>query len=198
MQKNNYLKFGATLFIICLVASGLLSSVYSLTKDKIQAQKDSEEKMGLMDVLPEAKDFEFVDRGDSSFYVGTDAQGNIIGYAFVAERRGYSSDIITMVGITDDGTIQGIKILSQNETPGLGSKIDEVEEDKTIWTAFSKEEKGAAPKPWFQEQFRGKNINNLDQIEAITGATISSTAVIDSLKEKAEIIINEAQIYRTK
>ena len=96
-----------------------------------------------------------------------------------------------MVGITDDGTIQGIKILSQNETPGLGSNIDEVVEDKTVWTAFSKEEKGATPKPWFQEQFRGKSINNLDQIETITGATISSAAVIVSIKEKVEIILKE-------
>lgn len=218
MQKNNYLKFGATLFIICLVASGLLSLVHSLTKDKIQDQKDNEEKMGLMDVLPKAKDFEFMDRGDNSFYVGTDAQGGIVGYAFVAEKRGYSSDIITMVGITGDGAIQGIKILSQNETPGLGSKIVEVKEDRTIWSVLSnKSESKVAPKPWFQEQFQGKNINDsyqidavtgatisssahvnslMSQIETITGATISSTAVIDSIKERSEVILEEIKNAR--
>ena len=86
-----------------------------------------------------------------------------------------------------------IKILSQNETPGLGSKIIEVEQDETIWSALSQEKKeeAAVPKPWFQEQFRGENIDSLDQIETITGATISSTGVIDSIREKAEIILEE-------
>ncbi|MFC1709060.1 RnfABCDGE type electron transport complex subunit G [Candidatus Omnitrophota bacterium] len=199
MPKNNYVKFAATLFIICLVASGLLSSVYSVTKDKIAAQKENEEKMGLMDVLPSAQDFEFVERPDNSFYIGKNSRADVVGYAFVVEKKGYSSDIVTMVGIDLNGAIQGIKILSQNETPGLGSKIVEVEENKTIWTAFSKkEESQEAPKPWFQEQFRGKSINDLDSVETITGATISSTAVIDSIKEKVEIIVNEVQAYGEK
>ena len=193
MKRNDYLKFGATLFIICLIASGLLSSVYSLTKDKIEAQKAREEKLSLEEVLPQAQNFDFIDRGENSFYVGKDAQDNIIGYAFVAEKRGYSSDIVTMVGITEDGTIQGIKILSQNETPGLGTKIIEVESDKTIWSVLSKESTEAIsveiPKPWFQEQFKRKNVRNLDEIEIITGATTSSETVIDSIKEKAEQIL---------
>ena len=98
-----------------------------------------------------------------------------------------------MVGITEDGTIQGIKILSQNETPGLGTKIIEVESDKTIWSVLSKESTEAIsveiPKPWFQEQFKRKNVRNLDEIEIITGATTSSETVIDSIKEKAEQIL---------
>ena len=190
MKKNDYLRFAATLFIICLIASGLLSSVYSLTKDKIEFQRDEEERLSLKEVLPQAENFNFVEKGENSFYVGTDVQGYVVGYAFVTEKRGYSSDIITMVGITDDGTIQGIKVLSQNETPGLGAKIVEVRSDKTIWSALSKEtEITETPKPWFQEQFRGKNVKNLDEIETITGATISSEAVIDSIKEKAEKIL---------
>lgn len=198
MQRNNYLRFGATLFIICLVAAGLLNSVYSVTKDKIKAQKEKEEKLSLRDVLPQAQNFKFIDRAENSFYVGTDSQDKIVGYAFIAEKRGYSSDIRTMVGIDLDGTIQGIKILSQNETPGLGSKIVEVKEDKTIWSALSKKSTAEkVPKPWFQEQFRGKNIENLEEIEAITGATISSMAVVDSIKEKAEVILNEVQTYGT-
>lgn len=197
MRGNNFLRFGLTLCIICLIAAGLLSSVYSLTKDKIAAQKENEEKLSLNEVLPQAKDFEFIDRGENSFYIGTDAKGKIEGYAFTVEKRGYSSDIVTMVGIDSDGNIKGIKILSQNETPGLGSKIVEVEQDKTIWSVLSKEQQEEAPpKPWFQEQFRGKNIKNLDQIETITGATISSTAVIDSITEKAKIIIEEIKNAR--
>lgn len=197
MLGNNFLRFGLTLFIICLIAAGLLSSVYSLTKDKIAAQKESEEKLSLSEVLPQAQEFKFLDRGENSFYIGTDTKGKIVGYAFTAEKRGYSSDIVTMVGIDSEGNIKGIKILSQNETPGLGSKIVEVEQNKTIWSALSKkQEEEIIPRPWFQEQFRGKNIKNLDQVETITGATISSTAVIDSIKEKAKIILQEIKNAR--
>ncbi|MFH1622333.1 MAG: RnfABCDGE type electron transport complex subunit G [Candidatus Omnitrophota bacterium] len=197
MQSNNYLKFGLTLLVICLVASGLLTSVYSLTKDKIEAQREDEETIGLREVLPRARDFKFIDKAKNSYYIGTDARGNIVGYVFITQKKGYSSDIITMVGIDSNGIIQAIKILSQNETPGLGSKIVEVKEDKTKWSVPSeKSEKRTAPKPWFQEQFKGKNVDSLDQVETITGATISSTAVIDSIKEKAEIILREIKYGR--
>ena len=191
MKKNDYLKFAVTLFVICLIASGLLSSVYSLTKDKIESQREEEEISSLKEVLPQAQNFSFIDRDKNSFYVGTDTNSAIVGYAFLAEKRGYSSVIITMVGISEDGKIQGIKILSQNETPGLGTKIVEIKSDKTIWSLLSKETTDTKVlRPWFQEQFKGKNIKNLDEIEAITGATISSQAVIDSIKEKAGQVLD--------
>jgi len=187
--KNNFLRYSATLFIICVIASGLLSSVYTLTKDKIQAQVDLEKQQSLQEVLPRATEFRATESEGATYYTGYDAQGNIVGYAFLAQKRGYSSDIVTMVGITADGTIQGIKILSQNETPGLGSKIVEVKEDKTIWSVLAKKIKIAAPaKPWFQEQFIGKNMRRIEGVETITGATISSQAVIDSIEEAQRVM----------
>jgi len=193
MAKNNFLKYTATLFIICLIASGLLSSVYNLTKGKIKLQQDNEKMESLKESLSGAQDFYFVDKKDKSYYIGKDKQGRIVGYAFIAEKAGYSSNIVTMVGITKEGMIQGIKILSQNETPGLGSKIVEIDTDRTVWDALSG--KGASeevPKPWFQAQFTGKSIGNLGEtIETVTGATVSSEAVIDSIKEKAKIILEE-------
>ena len=188
--KNNFLRYSATLFIICVIASGLLSSVYTLTKDKITAQAEGEKQQSLQEVLPCAREFCATEFEGATYYTGYDARGSIVGYAFLAQQRGYSSDIITMVGITADGTIQGIKILSQNETPGLGSKIIEVKEDKTIWSVFAKKIKIAAPaKPWFQQQFIGQNVHRIEGVETITGATISSQAVIESIKEEAKRIM---------
>lgn len=192
MQKSNFVKFPATLFIICFVASGLLGVVYSNTKDKIQAQNDQTKSLKV--VLPQAQDFRFVERGENSYYVGKVSDGTIAGYVFDAKKKGYASDIVTLVGITEEGIITEIKILSHNETPGLGSKISEVTQEGTIWTVLLKDSQPqgeAEAKPWFQKRFEGHDARSLEDVDTITGATISSKAVIDSIQQKAEKIMGE-------
>ena len=84
-----------------------------------------------------------------------------------------------MVGMDTNGIITHIKILSQDETPGLGAKIVEVANGES--------------EPWFQRQFSGKKASDLDHaVDAITGATITSKAVIDSIQQKAKMIIKRA------
>lgn len=162
------LRYGVILALICMVASGLLAVVNSLTKARIIAQAETEEERALSEVLPEAMHFEPVKSDDNIiYYKGEDKENKFIGVAFKASGKGYSSTIETMVGMEKDGTITAIKILSQNETPGLGANIAE---------------------PKFTGQFSNRNIQDLNQAEAITGATISSKAVIDSVKTRAEEI----------
>jgi len=163
---KDMLRYGFILAIICIVASGLLAGVNSLTKSRIIAQAQAEEEAGLKEVIPEALRFETVKSGDEViYYKAYDKQGKLVAVAFKASGKGYSSPIETMVGMLKDGTITAIKILSQNETPGLGARVAEGE---------------------FIAQF--KNTQDLTKVEAITGATISSKAVIDSVKKKAEEI----------
>ena len=159
-------RYGFTLSLICIVAAGLLAGVNSLTKARIVAQAEAEEEASLKEVLPEAAHFEPVKCGnDVLYYKAYHKDGKLAGVAFKAAGKGYSSTIETMAGMLQDGTITAIKILSQNETPGLGAQVAEQK---------------------FSSQFaRQKDLSN---IQAITGATISSKAVIDSVKEKAEEI----------
>lgn len=162
------LRYGLTLMLICSIAAGLLAGINSLTKPKIIAQARLEEEASLKKVIPEGFRFEPIkEKDDIIYYKAYDEEGKLIGLAFKASGKGYSSTIETMVAMALDGTISTIKILSQNETPGVGSQIAE---------------------PGFAEQFRHKNTQNLDEIQAITGATISSRAVIDSVKVKAKEI----------
>lgn len=162
------IRYGFILALICIVASGLLAVVHSLTKLKIIAQAQEEEEMSLKEVMPQGEKFIPVKKGEEIlYYKVNDKDDKFIGVAFKAEGDGYSSDIETMVGMTKDGTITNIKILSQNETPGLGMQVTE---------------------PAFLNQFSNKNIKNLNEVQAITGATISSTAVIDSVQIKAKEI----------
>ncbi len=167
------IRYGFVLAIICIVAAGLLSGVNSLTKRKIIAQAQGEEESSLKEVVPEAVIFKPVKSGDEIiYYKAQDKEGKLIGVAFKSAGKGYSSTIETMVGMLKDGTITTIKILSQNETPGLGIRITE---------------------PSFTARF--KNKKDLSEVQAITGATISSKAVIDSVNKKAqevrELIKNE-------
>lgn len=159
-------RYGFILTVICIVASGLLAGVNSLTKPKIIAQAKAEEENSLKEVLPQAENFAPVRSGDEIiYYKAQDKQGRLVGLAFKASGKGYSSIIETMVGMLKDGTVTAIKVLNQNETPGLGANVAE---------------------PSFGNQF--KNKKNLDDVQAITGATISSKAVIDSVKKRAEEI----------
>ncbi|PIP19035.1 MAG: hypothetical protein COX41_05105 [Candidatus Omnitrophica bacterium CG23_combo_of_CG06-09_8_20_14_all_41_10] len=159
-------RFGFILGIICIVAGGLLAGVNSLTKPRIFAQAQAEERLGLKEVLPDADRFEAVEEKEEIiYYKGHNKDGKFIGAAFKAVGKGYSSTIETLVGMLKDGTIVAIKVLSQNETPGLGARVAE---------------------PEFTAQFN--NIRDLSKVQAITGATISSRAVIELVKKRAEEI----------
>jgi len=151
-------RYGLILALICIVAAGLLSGVI--------AQAQAEETTSLKEVLPQAESFKPIKSGGAIiYYEAFDAQGKLIGAAFKASGDGYSSTIETMVGMLKDGTITAIKVLTQNETPGLGTQVLENK---------------------FTAQFTGSK--DFSGIQAITGATISSKAVMNSVKEKSEEI----------
>ena len=106
-------------------------------------------------------------------------EGNELGYALPYEGNGFQGKIRLMVGVTNDlGKVVGLRVLEQVETPGLGTKIVTDPSDK-------------ANPEWFPGQFNGVITSPLitvvknakpskdSEIMAITGATISSKAVVD-------------------
>ena len=163
------IRYGITLSFICAVAAASLATVNLMTKSRIIAQAQAEEGTALKDVLPQVVRFEPIKKdGETLYYKAYDAQGKFSAVAFMAAQKGYSSVIQTMVGMSRDGTISAIKVLSQNETPGLGAGIVSAD---------------------FCGQFSNKAIDKLGEVQAITGASISSRAVIDSVKNKAQEIM---------
>ena len=130
-------------------------------------------------VLPDmVSSYEFVD-ADTNFpyWIGyrDAAKSEIGGYIFIAYGIGYSSTIETMVGVGSDGKIVGVMVLFQQETPGLGDKIEEVRRGEDT--------------PWFTQQYIGATrVDNMavtedgGAIDSITGATITSQAVTDSIR----------------
>ncbi|HOT45264.1 MAG TPA: FMN-binding protein [Spirochaetota bacterium] len=129
------------------------------------------------------------------------------GFAFLTKSPGYSGDIETMVGVDENGKVTGLTVISQTETPGLGARCVEVASRETLWDRF----RGGIPVrdfadeariPWFQNQFEGldtkkkigfmrrgvwnpnmrESLLEKNAISAITGATITSTAVIAGIE----------------
>ena len=163
-------RYGFILAFICVVAAGLLATVNALTGPKILAAAAAEEKAALKEVMPLAVKFNAVKAAvdkEVIYYKAFDNQDKLIGFVFKAGGKGYSSVIETLAGIFPDGKISAIKIISLNETPGLGMRVTE---DK------------------FTRQFNDQNSLDLSGVEAITGATISSRVVMDSVMKKAQEI----------
>lgn len=172
LNAKEVLKPALTLFVICVIVSALLAVTNLMTADKIaeaQAQKEQESRQI---VLTDAESFEAGE--NEEYYIGK--KGNeTVGYVFVTEAKGYGGTIQVMTGIGTDDQIEGIVILSINETPGLGAN---------------------ATKPEFTDMFKQKAqplevVKNVapqeGQIEAMTGATITSKAVVDAVNDAVEL-----------
>ena len=169
------LRYGFTLAFICMVASASLAAANSLTKSRIAGQLQAEEEASLSKVLADADHFEAVSsENELMYYKGYNKEGQVMGVAFKARGRGYGGDIETIAGMDLQGNILAIEVLSQNETPGLGSQVAE---------------------PDFTGMFSHLSVEKLGEVQAITGATISSRAVIDSVREKAREVQLEMEGY---
>jgi electron transport complex protein RnfG len=161
-------KYGTILGLICLSSSGILAVVNSVTAPKIAAQELQIEQAALQNVMPTGASFKPHRQGDTiAYYSAYDKNDVLTGFVIKSEKKGYSSSIVVMTGLNLKLEITAITVLSQNETPGLGSRILE---------------------PGFQEQFKGKTLDTFGEIHAITGATISSSAVIASVKTRIEAL----------
>jgi len=151
--------------VVVFASVGLVTWTDSITGDKIEEQEEQKIQSMLEGMFPSMSEYTFE---DDIYTIYSDGAG--IGYAFLAVGKGYGGDIKILVGLEDETTIKGITIISQSETPGLGSRIAESS---------------------FASKFTRLNINDValkqdgGQIDAITGATISSGAVVDAVSTAA-------------
>jgi len=159
------------LTIVVFVSITLLTFTDAVTEDKIQEQQDDSVFTMLDTMFPELSEYKLVE----DIYVIYDDE-NVIGYAYLAQGKGYGGTIEILVGLEDETTIKGISIITHSESPGLGSKI----------TNDS-----------YLQQYTGLKIEDSDmsfnggKIDAITGATISSKAVADAVRTTAMEKVSE-------
>lgn len=185
---KSIIKDTITLTLITLIAGVLLGAVYEITKAPIENQQAMAKEEAYKEVFEDADSFEVVSTEDPELnsYISEnglsaqsidevmdvkDASGESIGYAFtVTTSEGYGGDITFSMGVKNDGTLNGISILSISETAGLGMKANTDE---------------------FKSQFKDKNVSSFsytktgavsdDQIDALSGATITTNAVTNGV-----------------
>lgn len=176
------------LLLICAVVAALLASVNKLTAPVIEANSQKSFEAAMSEVLPDSGTFE--ELNTEAFKESTGITLNSIykaekgGYvASVICSEGYGGDISIMVGINKDLTVNQAKIMSMSETPGLGAKASTPE----FIGQYSGKEKGIEVV---------KTAPEGNDIQAISGATISSKAVtkaVNAAIEAAEFYGGQAE-----
>jgi electron transport complex protein RnfG len=171
---RDLIKPAVTLFVIAAVAAALLGFVNAITAEPIaQAEADAKaENMAMVLDCDSWEDAVTVEDSIITDYSEGKKNGETVGYAFSVTTKGYGSGLKLMVGVDTEGTVTGLAVVDcSNETPGLGAN---------------------ASKPDFYEQFAGKSGElsvvkggnaGESEINAITGATITSRAVTNAVNE---------------
>ena len=190
-MKNKIIKDALALTLITLVAGVALGGVYEITKDPIAKQEAQAKAEAYEQVFTDAAAFEAVEMDDTltktirdqldqegykaqsieEVMRAEDQSGETLGYAFtVTTAEGYGGDIQFAMGVQDDGTLNGISILSISETAGLGMR---------------------ATTDDFKNQFKDKNVEKFtytktgatsdDEIDALSGATITTNAMTNGV-----------------
>lgn len=196
-KGSSLIKDALALFIITLVAALALGFIYELTKDIIKERERQEKEAAYRSVYPQAASIDenadiqaMVEQADEILGTGgfhnitireamaaEDASGAVEGYVLsVSTSEGYGGEIAFSMGITSDGTLLGIEFTTLNETAGLGMRAAEESTDHEVS---------------FKDQFKNKIVDQFtlkkgdasadDEVNAISAATVTSTAVTDAV-----------------
>lgn len=199
-----YVKFPVVLLCVTAVSAALLSKIYEVSKPRIDLRRQQEEKEAEKIAFPGAE--RTVERkvsdpehptGEVS-YKEVYREGTLVGYLVKGAETGYSSRIEVLVGVSRDVVVQGVTVLFQQETPGLGTRVEEVPSDRT-WLDIlrGKRPKNARsmlkdPRVYFPARFAGLHPEEIrlkvdgGKVDAITGATVSSRAVTEAVRKAVE------------
>lgn len=168
------------LLVITLVAGVALSVVYVTTADTIAANKEKANQAAFLQVVPEAASFDAKSVSDDTYgsctiasvMEGKDGSGNTVGYAIrVRNASSFDGGLALVVGIREDGTVNGIAFTELHETAGMGMRCGEAE---------------------FMDQFAGVQADQFklnkggastepDVIDSVNGASVTSGAVVDAV-----------------
>lgn len=170
---KDILRLAAILLVICGIAAACVGTAYEQTQPLIDERKAAAVEAGYKQVLPTAG--QLSDEAASGKHIvavkRSQTGGQTNGYIYTVAPDGYAGKITIMLGIEyPSARISGVKILQQNETPGLGAKCTE---------------------PAFIEQFTGKDLSQKlavsknaaqpQEVQAITASTITSKAVVTGI-----------------
>lgn len=173
--ESSFANMVIVLTVITVVAAACLGAMNNLTAEPIAASKKAKQEEAIKAVLPE---FTTVDEeaivNKQKIFRAYNANGELVGIAIETRELGFGGDVTTMVGFDANGTVVDYSLLAHAETPGLGSKLVD----------------------WFKvkSDIRGADANKMPlrvskdggEYDAITAATISSRAFLNSINKAYE------------
>lgn len=159
LKRGELLRPPLVLTMVCLVVTLLLVATYQLTLPYIEAAKAAAADAGRRAVAPQADSFlpydgalpEHVD----SIYLAR-SSGQPAGCVVSCSAKGFNGPVVVVCGFAADGTLSGLRVSEHSETPGLGTKV-------------------AAD--GYTAQFVGLDATNYQGVDAVSGATVTSTAL---------------------
>lgn len=189
------LKPTAILVIICVLITAAVAGTNELTKDKIAQQQALKAEESRKVVLPEAVTFEHYRYAGSDeheafdCYVGRTEDGFPVGIVYETSAKGYGGDVKVMTGIRNearlgevyDTVVSGVVILEHSETPGLGANAEK-EDFRSQYVGLKTDSDKAEDYYTPIEVVRYQKPEGR-QIEAMTGASITSRAVTAAVNE---------------
>lgn len=165
----------ATLTLIGVIAGGSLSLVNNWAAPKIVINQKAETEKAIFLVHPDGKRYEEIKNPGFEVYKVFDESNNPVGYSLVYSGNGFQGKIKLMVGLNEElDKVTSIEILEQSETPGLGSKVTE--------PSYKDQFNGLIPVPTIK-LVKGVDSSTPTEVKAITGATISSRAIVAIVNE---------------
>lgn len=171
-QQNPTLKaivIGLKLLLISSLVAAIIAFVYAVTLKQYEENVVGQKRQAMQVIFnSETLTYEEETVEDATVYTISD-NGAVIGYCVEIASAGFGGDVSLMVGYRADGSILGVQVVSHSETPGLGARVEEEE---------------------YLSQYDNKNgtLTLGSEIDAISGATISSRAVINGVNEATEIV----------
>ena len=181
MSNKKQLPAFLALTIICLVAALALAATNAVTKGPIKehAMKAQREAFGAVMTADEYVEMTIPEGSGVSALVEAKQNGETIGYCVAASQNGYAGPVAVTLGVGVDGKVTGAKIgdTSFAETSGFGSR----------WLAANQ-----------VEQFIGIDLAEGGAIEALSGATVTSTAVLNASNTALGTVAGVLGIERTE
>ncbi|BAL81333.1 FMN-binding protein [Caldisericum exile] len=190
---KSIVKFAITLGLIAAITGFALAIVYKITKPIIAAQDAKALEQGLSEIFPGDYEFLKLDKPITAqdpsvqitecYLVKDKASGKPVGMVSRVTVPGSQAPIEMLVGVKSDGSVSGVKILKLNETAGLGANADNPK--------YYVDKKN---KITFLGQFIDKNVIKdklipKQDVIAMTGATITSSAVSKGVKVAGEAMV---------
>lgn len=177
LRENSTLRIIMALAVVGILSGALLVLVYNYSIPKIRVNVENETERAIKNIFPAC---EKIKKTKNDFFRVTGAENKIAGYAFIAHGNGYQGIIKLIIGVDPKFTkIMGMEVLESQETPGLGAEIASRE--------FRKQFENL-PITQKIEYVKNQKPTKPNQIEAITGATISSRAVVNIINDEISVV----------